>query len=226
MNFINYNMGDKDKVKSSKDEYTLDDLRKDINNQFEAEEQKDGEEKMRDKLLYLKVLNYLIDIVELVNEDSEEERINHIRSIIEKDNAIFGYTYFLTSKNQFDYSWSYLRNQWSKYIELLGHVCMFMRQMLSDIKHLQGKGKKVFDKKVVFANVFMFSFERHEPNVEVLWEKISNLFDVKKGYSLTIQVDKVVLVSAFCKYHGSGLDDLWEKHLKIAVKHDKDAKNN
>lgn len=219
-------MGDKDKVKSSKDEYTLDDLRKDINNQFEAEEQKDGEEKMRDKLLYLKVLNYLIDIVELVNEDSEEERINHIRSIIEKDNAIFGYTYFLTSKNQFDYSWSYLRNQWSKYIELLGHVCMFMRQMLSDIKHLQGKGKKVFDKKVVFANVFMFSFERHEPNVEVLWEKISNLFDVKKGYSLTIQVDKVVLVSAFCKYHGSGLDDLWEKHLKIAVKHDKDAKNN
>lgn len=219
-------MGDKDKVKSSKDEYTLDDLRKDINNQFEAEEQKDGEEKMRDKRLYLKVLNYLIDIVELAKEDSEEEIINHIRSIIEKDNAIFGYTYFLTSKNQFDYSWSYLRNQWSKYIKLLGHVCMFIRQMLSDVKHLQGKGEKFFDKKVIFANVFTVSFERHEPTVEVLWENIGNLFDVQKEYSITIQVDKVVLLSAFCKYHGSGLDDLWEKHLKIAVKHDKNVKNN
>lgn len=181
---------------------------------------------MRDKLLYLKVLNYLIDIVELAKEDSEEEIINHIRSIIEKDNAIFGYTYFLTSKNQFDYSWSYLRNQWSKYIKLLGHVCMFIRQMLSDVKHLQGKGEKFFDKKVIFANVFTVSFERHEPTVEVLWENIGNLFDVQKEYSITIQVDKVVLLSAFCKYHGSGLDDLWEKHLKIAVKHDKNVKNN
>lgn len=219
-------MGDKDKVKSSKDEYTLDDLRKDINNQFEAEEQKDGEEKMRDKLLYLKVLNYLIDIVELAKEDSEEERINRIRLILEKDNSIFGYTYFLTSKKQFDYSWSYLRNQWSKYIEHLGHVCVFIRQVLSDIKHLQGKGKDVFGKKVIFANVFTVSFERHEPTVEVLWENIGNLFDVQKKYSVSIQVGKVVLLSAFCKYHGSGQDDLWEKHLKIAVKHDKNVKNN
>lgn len=219
-------MGDKDKDQSSKKEYTLDDLRKDINNQFDAEEQKDGEEKMRDKLLYLKVLNYLLDIVELAKEDSEEERNDHIRLILEKDNAIFGYTYFLTSKNQFDYSWSYLRNQWSKYIELLGYVCVFVRQMLTDIKHLKGKGKNVFGKKIIFANIFMASFDRHESAVEVLWENIGNLFDVKKGYSLSIQVDKVVLLSAFCKYHGSGLDDLWEKHLKITVKHDKDAKNN
>lgn len=217
-------MGDKDKVKSSKDEYTLDDLRKDINNQFEAEEQKDGEEKMRDKLLYLKALNYLIDIVELSKEDNEEERINSIRLTLEKDNAIFAYTYFLTSKKQFDYSWSYLRNQWSKYIEHLGHICMFIRQMLTDIKHLQRKGKDVFGKKVIFANVFVVSFERHEPTVEVLWENIGKLFDVKNGYSLTIQVDKVVLLSAFCKYHGSELDDLWKKHLKIAVKHDKETK--
>lgn len=226
MNFINCNMGNKDKDQSTKKEYTLDDLRKDINNQFDAEEQKDGEEKMRDKLLYLKVLNYLMDIVELAKEDSEEDRNAHIRLILEKDNAIFGYTYFLTSKNQFDYSWSYLRNQWSKYIELLGYVCVFVRQMLTDIGHLQGKGKEVFDKKVVFTNVFIASFERHEPTVEVLWENIDNLFDVKNGYSVTIQVGKVVLLSAFCKYHESGLDDLWKKHLKIAVKHDKEAQNN
>lgn len=217
-------MGDKDKTKSSKKEYTLDDLRKDISNQFDVEEQKDGEEKMRDKLLYLKVLNYLIDIVELVNEDSEEERNNHIRLIIEKDNAIFGYTYFLTSKNQFDYSWSYLRNQWKKYVELLRYICVFVHQMLSDIKLLQGKGKEVFGKSVIFANVFEVSFEQHEPMIEVLWENVGNLFDVKKGYSLTIRVGKVVLLSAFCKYHGSELDDLWEKHLKIAVKHGKETK--
>lgn len=217
-------MGDKDKTKSSKKEYTLDDLRKDISNQFDVEEQKDGEEKMRDKLLYLKVLNYLIDIVELVNEDSEEERNNHIRLIIEKDNAIFGYTYFLTSKNQFDYSWSYLRNQWKKYVELLRYICVFVHQMLSDIKLLQGKGKEVFGKSVIFANVFEVSFEQHEPMIEVLWENVGNLFDVKKGYSLTIRVGKVVLLSAFCKYHGSELDDLWEKHLKIAVKHGKETR--
>ena len=217
-------MGDKDKTKSSKKEYTLDDLRKDISNQFDVEEQKDGDEKMRDKLLYLKVLNYLIDIVELVNEDSEEERNNHIRLIIEKDNAIFGYTYFLTSKNQFDYSWSYLRNQWKKYVELLRYICVFVHQMLSDIKLLQGKGKEVFGKSVIFANVFEVSFEQHEPMIEVLWENVGNLFDVKKGYSLTIRVGKVVLLSAFCKYHGSELDDLWEKHLKIAVKHGKETK--
>ena len=62
-------MEDKDKTKSSKDEYTLDDLRKDINNQFDAEEQKEGEEKMRDKLLFQKVLHYLIDIVESVKNE-------------------------------------------------------------------------------------------------------------------------------------------------------------
>ena len=71
--------------------------------------------------------------------------------------------------------------------------------------------------------MFVVSFEQYEPTVEVLWEKIGNLFDIKKGYSVTIQVGNVVLLSAFCKYHGSGLDGLWEKHLKIVVKHEKEV---
>lgn len=212
---------EKDIEKTVKTAFSLDDLRQNITAQFEREVQREVEESMRDRLLHLRVLTHMLDMLATAGEDTEEEMAKRIRLKMEQDDALFGYTCFLASNSQFGYSWSYLRSQWNKYIKALEGLCVFIHQMLNDIKFLQTKGVDVIGKKVMFANVFVASFEHGVPKVEVVWEHIGNLFNVKDGYSVTIQLENIVLLSSFCKYQENDFCKLWEKHLMITIQHEK-----
>lgn len=212
---------EKDIEKTAKSAYTLDYLQQNITAQFEREVQRDGEESMRDRLFHLRVLTHMLDMLATAGEDTEEEMAKRIRLKMEQDDAHFGYTCFLASNSQFGHSWSYLRSQWNKYIKALEGLCVFIHQMLNDIKFLQTKGVDVIGKKVMFANVFVASFEHGEPKVEVVWEHIGNLFNVKDGYSVTIQLENIVLLSSFCKYQENDFCKLWEKYLMITIQHEK-----
>ncbi len=214
-------MGNKEKKeeKPAKAEYTLDDLCQNINEQYQREEQRDGEEKMRDRLLHLKVLTHMLEMVEAAG--TVEEQVKRIRLKMEQDAALFGYTCLLASNSQFAYSWSYLRHQWDEYIKTLEYLCVFIHQMLSDIKLLQSQGTDIIGKRIIFANVFVASFEHGVPKVEVLWEHIGNLFNVKGGYTVTLQLGNIVLLSSFCKYQKNDLSKLWDNNLNVKIRHKK-----
>lgn len=205
--------------------YSLEQLRSDIFAQYDSEEQTDSEEKRRDKLLKLKVLNHLINIVSTVVDISEEDRCDIMRMKLAEDEALFGYTCFLASNSEFDYSWNYQRKQWDKYIEVLGRISLLFTKMLSCVKMLQVGNYSFVDEKFVFANLFIITFDdsTNSANVKVIWENIEQLFFVQKGYSISAQLHTVLLLSAFCRYDGNDLESFFENLSKLKIQSSKNV---
>lgn len=219
-------MADKDLQEVDIPNYSLEQLGRDFFSQYSAEAQTDIDEKKRDKLLKLKVLFHLLSIaMSVADTQKEEERLDAIRSKFADDDTLFAYTCFLASNAQYDYSWNYQRKQWDKYIDVLGYVSSFFTKMLSCINMLQTGNYSIENGTFVFANLFIVTLDRTtgKAKAKVNWENIEQLFCVRKGYTISAQLDQVILLSSFCGYKGNDFDKFLENLSKLKIEKSKNV---
>lgn len=190
------------KIKAEDVAYTLEKLRSDVCAQYDEELEKAGEEKMRDKLLKLRVILHFIDIATSVADEKEEDRCDVIRLKLSQNDALFGYTCFLSSNTQFDYSWNYQRKQWEKYVENLGAITRFLLYFVSIVILLQSRYNEFCTLDFSFANFFRVSFgeKTQIAKTTVLWENLEQIFMVQRGFSVSAIDKQVILLASFCKY--------------------------
>ena len=188
------------------EKYTVGKLFTDICNQYEAELEAGGEDLMRDKIYKLNILNRIMILVESVNQNNEIAP--QVSSCIAENADFYGYTYFLSANQQFNYSWSYLRKQWVAYEKKLDCIVKFLMFMISVVNAVCPQSDELEDYKFMFSDVFEMSLNKecHSPVVNVSWENMNNLFLVDKGFTVSVKRYGIVLLSKY--YNERKKDDV------------------
>lgn len=180
--------------------YSVDRLYKDIVAQYEKERESE-DFNLRDVQHYLKVFCYIISVVREVESGKDYEEKTVIENMLNNDNSLFSYTFFVSSRSQFDYSWSYLRKQWNEYSKTLNSACKFILDMIDKVNVLYEHRSEFIANKFVFADIFVLSFAKatYLPHIEIKWENINSLFNVDNSYHISAKIgDAVQMTIKIC----------------------------
>lgn len=180
--------------------YSVDRLYKDIVAQYEKERESE-DFNLRDVQHYLKVFCYIISVVREVESGKDYEEKTVIENMLNNDNSLFSYTFFVSSRSQFDYSWSYLRKQWNEYSKTLNSACKFILDMIDKVNVLYEHRSEFIANEFVFADIFVLSFAKatYLPHIEIKWENINSLFNVDNSYHISAKIgDAVKMTIKIC----------------------------
>ena len=175
-------------------------LYKDIVAQYEKERESE-DFNLRDVQHYLKVFCYIISVVREVESGKDYEEKTVIENMLNNDNSLFSYTFFVSSRSQFDYSWSYLRKQWNEYSKTLNSACKFILDMIDKVNVLYEHRSEFIANEFVFADIFVLSFAKatYLPHIEIKWENINSLFNVDNSYHISAKIgDAVQMTIKIC----------------------------
>lgn len=180
--------------------YSIENLYNDIVRQFNYEEQT-SEKELRDVKHILKVFNYFVTLVQEVENNDEYDVEKVIKNKLDNDTSLFAYTFFVSSRSQFDYSWSYLRKQWDEYLRALNCACKFILDMLNMVNVLYEHRLEFIAKEFVFADIFVLSFDKANglPYIKIKWENINGLFNIDNSYHISAKTgDAILMTMNFC----------------------------
>lgn len=202
-------------MQTSKNQYTLENLRQDIIRQFEVEE-KSSKETFRDAKYKLKIILYIISLAQKIDSNKDQDVHNVIKSKLSDDSSLFSYTFFVSTRSQFDYSWNYLRTQWSEYEEKLCGACTFILDMIEKVNMILELGIDFNADVFVFADIFVFGIDKEQNGSQIVfkWDGMNNIFQLNNGYYLSAKQGKGILMTHFFSYKKK--DDIRDfiKHLK------------
>ena len=194
--------------------YTVDRLYKDIVAQYEKEMESE-DFNLRDVQHYLKVFCYIISVVREVESGKDYEEKIVIENMLNNDNSLFSYTFFVSSRSQFDYSWSYLRKQWGEYVKTLNSACKFILDMINKVSVLYGHRSEFIANEFVFADIFVLSFDKTTclPQIEIKWEKINGLFNIGNSYHISAKTGDAIQMTMKLCFDKQDDTDLFLRHL-------------
>ncbi|MDD3039951.1 hypothetical protein [Bacteroides sp.] len=187
--------------------YTRAELFEDIQTALEkaVEDTQEGERACRDfnhklkvfqSIFFMKLPPYNFD------KDNMEEIKEAIELCVDGNELLFGYTFFLSSNKNFDYSWSYLRKQMDKYVDFFFETYRFMSYALDDINSMRADlcGNK--DLHIELNELFDVTFIDDKPFIKTIvhWENFSQINKVKNGYYLSVKIDETTLLTCHRKY--------------------------
>lgn len=210
--------------------YSVDKLYKDIIAQYEKERESQ-DLNLRDVQHYVKVFSYIYSVVRAVESGKDYEEKTVIDNMLNDDSSLFSYTFFVSSRSQFDYSWSYLRKQWNEYSKTLNSVCKFILDMIGKVNVLYEHRSEFIANEFVFADIFVLSFAKatYLPHMEIKWENINRLFNVENIYHISAKIgDAVQMTIKICldkpDHTDSFLSHLTNWNRKDNVQADKNNK--
>lgn len=176
--------------------YSIKNLYNDIARQFK-DEKETAEKELRDVIHILKVFNYFVTLVQDIehNKDFDAEKV--IKNRFDNDSSLFSYTFFVSSRYQFDYSWSYLRKQWEEYIKTLNEACKFILDMIDKVNFLNEHQLEFIANEFVFEDIFILSFSETTrlPYIEIKWENINNLFNIRNSYHVSAKAGDAIIMT-------------------------------
>ncbi len=163
----------------------------------------------RDYPLKLKVLQLLcnLKVPDLHISDkgnNEKDIIKTIENLVENDEMLFGYTFYVASNPIFDYTWSYLRAQMDNYKSLLFNVHRFFIFICRDIQILRSillaHNPSAY---IMFNDLIKVEFMNIAPYAKAYmqWENFSNITQIGKGYRLSIKVKESTRAVCDCTYN-------------------------
>lgn len=183
--------------------YTIIDLCNDIQDQVEAEEINfpDSKKNSRDKEYKLKVLQYILSLIKRAPRGYDNPFERAVEIDVEQNSSLFSFNYFLSSQRNFDYSWSYLRNQLDEYKIFLFQTGIFLIDMIRNINKMRPELGEMAELKLVFNDLFEVSYQEKEPyaKTEIVWENFSHISNLKKDYYLSAIVGETTLITVIHK---------------------------
>lgn len=165
----------------------------------------EGEKAHRDFRHKLKVLQSIFDM-NLPLYDFEKDNMDDIKEALEVyvdgNELLFGYTFFLSSNTNFDYSWNYLRKQMDKYVDFFFEAYKFISYVLADINAMKTDLCKNKDLHIELNELFDVTFIDDKPFVKTIisWENFNQINKVKNGYYMSVKIGTTTLLTCYRKY--------------------------
>lgn len=178
--------------------YTIEQLHQDISHQLQREEET-SKASIRDAKNKLKVILYIISMAQKVDTNKDYDPDNVINNELNNDNSLFAYTFYVASRSQFDYSWNYLRKQWTEYETKLNGACTFVLDMIEKANKLLDHLSEFSADSFVFADIFVLNIDKESgcSYMEIMWKDLNNIFQLSKGYYLSAKQGKGIVMTHF-----------------------------
>ena len=144
----------------------------------------------KSKLIVFQMLLDLAESYKTENYNNNEKLRNAIGTIVDGDEQLSGYIFFVSQNPQFDYSWHYMRKCRANYKEFLVNSIRFLNNVLNDINLLISKPWSEKNIHVVFHDILDVSLTIEEPFVKarLLWKNFYRLATVKSDYNIVVKV--------------------------------------
>lgn len=165
----------------------------------------EGERARRNFVHKLKVLQTIFD-TKLPLYDFEKDNMDDIKEALEVyvdgNELLFGYTFFLSSNTNFDYSWNYLRKQMDKYIDFFSGAYKFISYVLADINAMKIDLQGNENLHIEFNELFDVVFIDDKPFVKTIinWKNFYQINNVKNGYYISVKINEATLLTCYRKY--------------------------
>lgn len=187
--------------------YTKEELFEDIQTTVEeyVEDTPEDEKDRRDFRHKLKVLQSIFGL-HLPSYDSKKDNMDDIKEALEVyvdgNEFLFGYTFFLSSNTNFDYSWNYLRKQMDKYVNFFSEAYKFISYVIVDINTMKIDLRGNKDLHIEFNELFDVKFIDDKPFVKTVvnWENFYQINKVKYGYYISAKIGNTTLLTCYRKY--------------------------
>lgn len=187
-----------------------------------AEGHSEQERLGRDYIYKLKVLQAILylDVPDLVldgEKPGEDIGKKQMEMIIDGDELLFGYTFYVSSHSEFERTWSYMRKQLDKYTDFLFETKRFFDFVFRNINVLAFILEKYKNIHIVFNGFVDVAYQDRVSNLKVkmLWDKFYNIIDVGKVYTVSVMIGDSTLIVYDCKYRDEA-EKLVEK-VKAAI---------
>ena len=144
----------------------------------------------KSKLIVVQMLLGLAESYKTENYNNNEKLRNAIETIVDGDEQLSGYIFFVSQNPQFDYSWNYMRKCRTNYIEFLVNSIRFLNNVLVDINLLTCKSWPGNNIHVVFHDILDVELTSVVPFVKsrLLWENFYRLAMVKSDYNIVVKI--------------------------------------
>lgn len=219
------------KTDMGKEEYTFDKLLNDIQPEPTEDNKRDeiSDKAGREYGSKLIVINMLLSLAELYKTDSykdDEKLSNAIEIIVNGNELLSGYIFYVSQNPQFDYSWNYMRKRKANYKEFLANSVRFLTNVLDDINILAGKPRAGEYMHVVFHDILDVSLINEKPfvNTQLLWDNFFRLATVKSEYNVSVKVKESVLIAGSRK-EPSDMEKLIDSALEMIKNNTSEKKN-
>ena len=152
----------------------------------------------KSKLMVVQMLLGLAESYKTENYNNNEKLRNSIETIVDGDEQLSGYIFFVSQNPQFDYSWHYMRKCRTNYIEFLVNSIRFFNNVLNDINLLISKPWSEKNIHVVFHEILDVALTSEEPFVKarLLWKNFYRLAMVKSDYNIIVKAKDTLLKAA------------------------------
>ena len=152
----------------------------------------------KSKLIVVQMLLGLAESYKTENYNNNEKLRNSIETIVDGDEQLSGYIFFVSQNPQFDYSWHYMRKYRTNYIEFLVNSIRFFNNVLNDINLLISKPWSEINIHVVFHDILDVTLTSEEPFVKarLLWKNFYRLAMVKSDYNIIVKAKDTLLKAA------------------------------
>ena len=152
----------------------------------------------KSKLIVFQMLLDLAESYKTENYNNNEKLRNAIGTIVDGDEQLSGYIFFVSQNPQFEYLWNYMRKCRTKYIEFLVNSIRFLNNVLVDINLLAGMPWSGINIHVVFHNILDVELTYEKPFVKarLLWENFYHLVTVKSDYDIIVKANETLLTAS------------------------------
>ena len=154
---------------------------------------------------YLKLFQFLCKVAADVR-DKETTTPEIIRSKIEQqleaDTYLFGYTFFLSSNTDYDYTWTYHLQKENKYVDFIHNACLFLLYVLKDIDFIHREYEVNNNVSLVFSDILEVTFIKTEPvaKTKLIWENFNQITRIQKGYYVAIKHETANIATKYVSF--------------------------
>ncbi|WP_405375854.1 hypothetical protein [Pseudobutyrivibrio sp.] len=150
------------------------------------------------------VFRMLLDLAELYKpaESIDNEKLrNAINIIVDGDEQLSGYIFFVSQNPQFNYSWNYMRKCRTLYKDFLINSIQFLNNVLVDINLLAYKPISVIGIHVIFHDIIDVELTSKDPFVKARlnWENFYRLAAIKSEYNVIVKHNDTLLKACIRK---------------------------
>lgn len=203
-------------------EYTLQMLLDDIQ-EIPIENEKDSqaldetERERQHKLIIAQMIIYMAATYNSPDYDQDEKLLNAIEYVVNRDEQLSGYLFYVSENPQFDYSWNYMRKRKKDYVEFLARAVRFLNNVVADINVIAECPLGGKDIHVEFNGLIDIAFSKNVPHVKasVLWNNLNRITKVKKDYNVSVKSKDTVLYAGQRK-NNADAKVFFEKAIDIA----------
>lgn len=149
----------------------------------------------KSKLIVVQMLLVLAESYGTEKYNDREKLRNALEAIVDGDEQLSGYIFFVSQNPQFDYSWNYMRKCRTNYIEFLVNSIRFLNNVLFDINLLIGMSWPGNNLHVIFHDILDVELICEEPFVKssLHWENFYRLATVKNEYNIIVKNNDIML---------------------------------